>query len=145
MPDEAQPLAPSAERLGRTASTQPEPASGAAEKPADNGASGPVEHAQAAPDAAAAEEARPKPASPERPANTPAVRPSAAQPTRSGGSSNRVRARLARLGVQRSNPYNPVLEPLLRLDRLAHLRGHHPADVLEVLVQEIGRAVHEPR
>ncbi|MFD6554679.1 hypothetical protein ACFWNJ_33860, partial [Streptomyces sp. NPDC058398] len=97
--------------MGRTASTQPEPASGAAEKPADDGASGPVEHAQAAPDAAAAEGARPKPASPERPANTPAVRPSAAQPTRSGGSSNRVRARLARLGVQRSNPYNPVLEP----------------------------------
>ncbi|WP_445073033.1 RelA/SpoT family protein [Streptomyces sp. SAS_267] len=117
MPDEAQPLAPSAERLGRTASTQPEPASGAAEKPADDGASGPVEHAQAAPDAAAAEGARPKPASPERPANTPAVRPSAAQPTRSGGSSNRVRARLARLGVQRSNPYNPVLEPLLRIVR----------------------------
>ncbi|WP_461110483.1 RelA/SpoT family protein [Streptomyces calidiresistens] len=33
------------------------------------------------------------------------------------GSSNRVRARLARLGVQRSNPYNPVLEPLLRVVR----------------------------
>ncbi|CCB77999.1 GTP pyrophosphokinase (RelA/SpoT) [Streptantibioticus cattleyicolor NRRL 8057 = DSM 46488] len=36
---------------------------------------------------------------------------------RSGGSSNRVRARLARLGVQRSTPYNPVLEPLLRIVR----------------------------
>ncbi|CAL9372648.1 Bifunctional (p)ppGpp synthase_hydrolase RelA [Streptomyces sp. enrichment culture] len=33
------------------------------------------------------------------------------------GSSNRVRARLARLGVQRSSPYNPVLEPLLRIVR----------------------------
>ncbi|WP_399552412.1 RelA/SpoT family protein [Streptomyces sp. YIM 98790] len=33
------------------------------------------------------------------------------------GSSNRVRARLARLGVQRSSPYNPVLEPLLRVIR----------------------------
>ncbi|MFD5519513.1 RelA/SpoT family protein [Streptomyces sp. NPDC127066] len=117
MPDEAQPLAPSAERLGRTASTQPEPAPGAAEKPAQNGASGPVEHAQSAPDGAAAEGARPKPAPSERPANPPAVRPAAAQPTRSGGSSNRVRARLARLGVQRSNPYNPVLEPLLRIVR----------------------------
>ncbi|WP_329298623.1 RelA/SpoT family protein [Streptomyces sp. NBC_00659] len=117
MPDEAQPLAPSAERLERTASTQPEPAPGAAEKPAQNGASGPVEHAQSAPDGAAAEGARPKPVPPERPANTPAVRPTAAQPTRSGGSSNRVRARLARLGVQRSNPYNPVLEPLLRIVR----------------------------
>ncbi|MGW7608397.1 RelA/SpoT family protein [Streptomyces sp. NPDC054766] len=117
MPDEAQPLAPSAERLGRTASTQPEPASGPAETPARNVASGPVEHAQAAPDDTAAEEPRPKPASSERPANTPAVRPAAGQPTRSGGSSNRVRARLARLGVQRSNPYNPVLEPLLRIVR----------------------------
>ncbi|WP_269854921.1 RelA/SpoT family protein [Streptomyces sp. RPT161] len=38
-------------------------------------------------------------------------------PARSGGSSNRVRARLARLGVQRSSPYNPVLEPLLRIVR----------------------------
>ncbi|MGW3916342.1 RelA/SpoT family protein [Streptomyces sp. NPDC005070] len=117
MPDEAQPLAPSAESLGRTAATQPEPASGAAEKPARNGASGQVEHAQSAPDGTAAEASRPKPAPPERPANTPAVRPAAAQPTRSGGSSNRVRARLARLGVQRSNPYNPVLEPLLRIVR----------------------------
>lgn len=33
------------------------------------------------------------------------------------GSPNRVRARLARLGVQRSSPYNPVLEPLLRAVR----------------------------
>ncbi|MFH8392445.1 RelA/SpoT family protein [Streptomyces sp. NPDC018036] len=117
MPDEAQPLAPSAERLERTASTQPEPASGAAEKPARKAASGPVEHAQAAPDGTAAEGSRPKPAPPERPAHTPPVRPAASQPTRSGGSSNRVRARLARLGVQRSNPYNPVLEPLLRIVR----------------------------
>ncbi|NBM16528.1 bifunctional (p)ppGpp synthetase/guanosine-3',5'-bis(diphosphate) 3'-pyrophosphohydrolase [Streptomyces sp. GC420] len=38
-------------------------------------------------------------------------------PSRSGGSSSRVRARLARLGVQRSSPYNPVLEPLLRIVR----------------------------
>jgi GTP pyrophosphokinase len=117
LPDEAQPLAPSAERLGRTASTEPEPASGAAEKPARKAASGPVEHAQSAPDGTAAGGARPKPAPPERPASTPAARPAASQPTRSGGSSNRVRARLARLGVQRSNPYNPVLEPLLRIVR----------------------------
>ncbi|MFD4377459.1 RelA/SpoT family protein [Streptomyces sp. NPDC058486] len=52
-------------------------------------------------------ETRPKPAAP---APAPA-------PARSGGSSNRVRARLARLGVQRSSPYNPVLEPLLRIVR----------------------------
>lgn len=117
MPDEAQPLAPSAERLGRTAATQPESASGAAEKPAHDGASGPVEHAQSAPDGTSAGGSRPKPAPPERPESTPAVRPAASQPSRSGGSSNRVRARLARLGVQRSNPYNPVLEPLLRIVR----------------------------
>ncbi|MET9894844.1 RelA/SpoT family protein [Streptomyces sp. NPDC006465] len=103
--------------MGGTASTEPEPASGPAETPASNAASGPVEHAQSAPDDSAAEEPRPKPAPPERPAATPAVRPAAGQPARSGGSSNRVRARLARLGVQRSNPYNPVLEPLLRIVR----------------------------
>ncbi|MEV8037252.1 RelA/SpoT family protein [Streptomyces sp. NPDC086182] len=103
--------------MGRTASTQPEPAPGPAGTPARNVASGPVEHAQAAPEDTAAEQPRPKPASPERPATTPAVRPAAGQPSRSGGSSNRVRARLARLGVQRSNPYNPVLEPLLRIVR----------------------------
>ncbi|ONK15711.1 bifunctional (p)ppGpp synthetase/guanosine-3',5'-bis(diphosphate) 3'-pyrophosphohydrolase [Streptomyces sp. MP131-18] len=50
--------------------------------------------------------------------------PAAAQPAPAvsgvsgrSGSSNRVRARLARLGVQRSSPYNPVLEPLLRVVR----------------------------
>ncbi|MEC3992958.1 bifunctional (p)ppGpp synthetase/guanosine-3',5'-bis(diphosphate) 3'-pyrophosphohydrolase [Actinacidiphila sp. DG2A-62] len=41
--------------------------------------------------------------------------------TRPGASSSRVRARLARLGVQRSSPYNPVLEPLLRV-----VRGNDP-------------------
>ncbi|WBB60447.1 bifunctional (p)ppGpp synthetase/guanosine-3',5'-bis(diphosphate) 3'-pyrophosphohydrolase [Streptomyces sp. WMMC500] len=38
-----------------------------------------------------------------------------------GGSPSRVRARLARLGVQRQSPYNPVLEPLLRI-----VRGNDP-------------------
>ncbi|MFI8102971.1 RelA/SpoT family protein [Streptomyces sp. NPDC086023] len=62
------------------------------------------------------------------PATAPAATPPAAPkpvppvpprplPAKPGGSSNRVRARLARLGVQRSNPYNPVLEPLLRIVR----------------------------
>ncbi|MFF7182498.1 RelA/SpoT family protein [Streptomyces sp. NPDC008121] len=79
-----------------------------------------------------AEKAGPGPATPQNTsaesspspvAPTPApVQPSAARPVppapaRSGGSSNRVRARLARLGVQRSSPYNPVLEPLLRIVR----------------------------
>ncbi|MEU8957033.1 bifunctional (p)ppGpp synthetase/guanosine-3',5'-bis(diphosphate) 3'-pyrophosphohydrolase [Streptomyces sp. NPDC048518] len=62
-----------------------------------------------------AEQPRPKPPADHHP-TAPAVRPATGQPARSG-SSNRVRARLARLGVQRSNPYNPVLEPLLRIVR----------------------------
>ncbi|AWT41990.1 MULTISPECIES: GTP pyrophosphokinase [Streptomyces] len=110
MPDEAQHLT----------AAKPESASAAAAKPAPsaphakNDTRGPIEHAQSAPVERPAEEARPKPAPPERTA--PAVRPNVGQPARSG-SSNRVRARLARLGVQRANPYNPVLEPLLRIVR----------------------------
>ncbi|GGN16972.1 RelA/SpoT family protein [Streptomyces fuscichromogenes] len=112
MPDEAQHLT----------AAKPESASAAAAKPAPstphakNDARGPVEHAQSAPADKSAEQSRPKPAPPERTATPPAVRPNAGQPARSG-SSNRVRARLARLGVQRANPYNPVLEPLLRIVR----------------------------
>ncbi|MET9609145.1 bifunctional (p)ppGpp synthetase/guanosine-3',5'-bis(diphosphate) 3'-pyrophosphohydrolase [Streptomyces sp. NPDC006512] len=64
---------------------------------------------QAEPAAAAA--ATPPPAPPVKPA------PAKPAPAKQAGSSNRVRARLARLGVQRSNPYNPVLEPLLRIVR----------------------------
>ncbi|MFC8783489.1 GTP pyrophosphokinase [Streptomyces nigra] len=114
MPDEAQHLT----------AAKPESASAAAAKPAPNAphakndSRGTVEHAQSAPVDKPAEQARPKPAPPER--STPAVRPNTGQPPRSG-SSNRVRARLARLGVQRSNPYNPVLEPLLRI-----VRGNDP-------------------
>ncbi|MEU8503071.1 bifunctional (p)ppGpp synthetase/guanosine-3',5'-bis(diphosphate) 3'-pyrophosphohydrolase [Streptomyces lavendulae] len=62
-------------------------------------------------DPAAAAAATPPPAPPVKPA------PAKPAPARPAGSSNRVRARLARLGVQRSNPYNPVLEPLLRIVR----------------------------
>ncbi|CAL9391212.1 GTP pyrophosphokinase [Streptomyces sp. NPDC057838] len=104
MPDEAQHLT----------AAKPESASEAAAKPAPNAphakndTRGPVEHAQSAPVDKPAEQARPKPAPP--------VRQASGQPARSG-SSNRVRARLARLGVQRANPYNPVLEPLLRIVR----------------------------
>ena len=113
MPDEAQPLT----------AAKPESASGPAAKPAPdaktatNDAHGPVEHAQSGPVDKPAEPARPKPAPPEHPApSAAAARPNTGQPARTG-SSNRVRARLARLGVQRSNPYNPVLEPLLRIVR----------------------------
>jgi GTP pyrophosphokinase len=104
LPDEAQHLT----------AAKPESASEAAAKPAPNAphakndTRGPVEHAQSAPVDKPAEQARPKPAPP--------VRQASGQPARSG-SSNRVRARLARLGVQRANPYNPVLEPLLRIVR----------------------------
>ncbi|MEV7544495.1 MULTISPECIES: bifunctional (p)ppGpp synthetase/guanosine-3',5'-bis(diphosphate) 3'-pyrophosphohydrolase [unclassified Streptomyces] len=62
-------------------------------------------------DPAAAAAATPPPAPPVKPL------PAKPLPAKPAGSSNRVRARLARLGVQRSNPYNPVLEPLLRIVR----------------------------
>ncbi|MBX9396013.1 RelA/SpoT family protein [Streptomyces sp. TRM72054] len=122
MPDEAQHLT----------AAKPERASDPAAQPAQhakNDTRGSVEHAQSAPVAKAAEQPRPKPSptpdsaraggrpSPERPAPTPSIRPAATPQTPRSGSSNRVRARLARLGVQRANPYNPVLEPLLRIVR----------------------------
>ncbi|MEU3254945.1 RelA/SpoT family protein [Streptomyces sp. NPDC006997] len=96
---------------------KPEPTPGAAAKPAPNAGNdtrGPVEHAPA-PSANPAEQPA-KPSAPQRSTATPPIRPASAQPVRTG-SSNRVRARLARLGVQRANPYNPVLEPLLRIVR----------------------------
>lgn len=114
MADEAQPLT----------AAKPEPTPGPAAEPATSASTAPseprpaAEHDRSAPADKAAEPSRPKPAQVERPAATPAPRPTAGQPARTGGgSSNRVRARLARLGVQRSNPYNPVLEPLLRIVR----------------------------
>ncbi|CAL9380577.1 GTP pyrophosphokinase [Streptomyces werraensis] len=112
MPDEAQHLT----------AAKPEPASAPAAKPAPdtphtkNDTRGPVQRAQGAP-VDKPEQPRPKPSPPER-SGSPA-RPNTGQPR--SGSSNRVRARLARLGVQRANPYNPVLEPLLRI-----VRGNDP-------------------
>ncbi|MFD5036903.1 RelA/SpoT family protein [Streptomyces sp. NPDC058377] len=84
-------------------------------KPAAPGSGSPVTPASDAP-----APTPPAPAPAAKPPARPAATPPAA-PTRSGGSSNRVRARLARLGVQRSSPYNPVLEPLLRT-----VRGNDP-------------------
>ncbi|MDQ0402704.1 GTP pyrophosphokinase [Streptomyces sp. NBC_01723] len=117
MPDEAQPLT----------AAKPESASASAAKPAPsapqakNDTRGPIRHASSGPvDKPAEQQPHPKPLPPERPRNAPVVRAPAGQPARSG-SSNRVRARLARLGVQRANPYNPVLEPLLRI-----VRGNDP-------------------
>ncbi|MEU9437460.1 RelA/SpoT family protein [Streptomyces sp. NPDC048252] len=110
MPDEAQHLT----------AAKPESASGPAATPAsqakDDGR-GAVEHDRSAPVDKPAEQPRPKPAQPDGSSAVPAGRPAAAQPSARSGSSNRVRARLARLGVQRQNPYNPVLEPLLRIVR----------------------------
>ncbi|NEB19354.1 GTP pyrophosphokinase [Streptomyces coelicoflavus] len=117
MPDEAQPLT----------AAKPESASASAAKPAPsapqakNDTHGPIQHAPSAPvDKPAEQQPRPKSLPSERPQNAPVVRAPGGQPARSG-SSNRVRARLARLGVQRANPYNPVLEPLLRI-----VRGNDP-------------------
>lgn len=113
MPDEAQHLT----------AAKPEPASAPAAKPAPdtpqakNDTRGPVQRAQAAP-VDKPEQSGPKPSPPERSAAS-LARPNTGQPR--SGSSNRVRARLARLGVQRANPYNPVLEPLLRI-----VRGNDP-------------------
>ncbi|OIJ66642.1 RelA/SpoT family protein [Streptomyces mangrovisoli] len=110
MPDEAQHLT----------AAKPESASAPAAEPAahpQHTTRGSAEHAQSAPAESPAEQPRPKPpVDPARAETTAAPRPAAGQPARSG-SSNRVRARLARLGVQRANPYNPVLEPLLRIVR----------------------------
>ena len=95
MPDQAQPL-------DATGGTEPA-ADGAIEAPAEGDAVAPGD---------------PKPAAPSvRPVRT----PGAVAPTRPGASPSRVRARLARLGVQRSSAYNPVLEPLLRI-----VRGNDP-------------------
>ncbi|MFJ5292023.1 RelA/SpoT family protein [Streptomyces sp. NPDC088348] len=79
----------------------------------------------------------PKPAAqtPEPATQGATARPAPQSPAaRSGGSSNRVRARLARLGVQRSSPYNPVLEPLLRA-----VRGNDPK-IESATLRQIERA-----
>ncbi|MFC4189486.1 MULTISPECIES: RelA/SpoT family protein [Streptomyces] len=78
-----------------------------------------------------------QPAVPAVAPKTPAPKPPAPAPApavRSGGSSSRVRARLARLGVQRSSPYNPVLEPLLRT-----VRGNDPK-IESATLRQIERA-----
>ncbi|MFF8386606.1 RelA/SpoT family protein [Streptomyces kanasensis] len=103
MPDEAQPLSAATpdQRADQAAASSAAP-------PTRQDASG------------KGTEAEPAPAEPPRaarPAPVSAPKPAPAAPARAAGSSNRVRARLARLGVQRSSPYNPVLEPLLRIVR----------------------------
>ncbi|MFD5429654.1 RelA/SpoT family protein [Streptomyces sp. NPDC127084] len=109
MPDEAKPATAQPDQQAEeaaAASATPE------EKPAER---------SAAATPARSEQTRPAGgwgnAKGQAPAPVTAPKPTPAAPARSGGSSNRVRARLARLGVQRSSAYNPVLEPLLRIVR----------------------------
>ncbi|OEJ97061.1 RelA/SpoT family protein [Streptomyces thermolilacinus] len=103
MPDEAQPLSAATpdQRADQAAASSATP-------PSRQNAPG------KAPDAKPAPEVPPRAA---HPAPVTAPKPAPPVPARGVGSSNRVRARLARLGVQRSSPYNPVLEPLLRIVR----------------------------
>ncbi|MER6051060.1 RelA/SpoT family protein [Streptomyces sp. BHT-5-2] len=114
MPDEAQPLSPGPRPTGTPAVRPDEPkpqpaASPDASKPERQGAA----------DGTAAPTAPQAPAGRSRPAPVPQspAKPLPTAPGGRSGSPNRVRARLARLGVQRSSPYNPVLEPLLRAVR----------------------------
>ncbi|MEU6117628.1 bifunctional (p)ppGpp synthetase/guanosine-3',5'-bis(diphosphate) 3'-pyrophosphohydrolase [Streptomyces sp. NPDC047117] len=113
MPDEAQPLSPRTPGGGAAAHPDDRPAGGTADASKNGGKEAP---AGPGPTAARPADPAPKPTPP----------PSAPKPLPPGytgqsgsrsGSSNRVRARLARLGVQRQSPYNPVLEPLLRIVR----------------------------
>ncbi|MEX2984982.1 bifunctional (p)ppGpp synthetase/guanosine-3',5'-bis(diphosphate) 3'-pyrophosphohydrolase [Streptomyces sp. C36] len=122
MPDEVQPLSPRLRPGGPPAAqedtTSPEAAAGKG-TPAGpaRSTSGP---APATDGSKAAEP--PRKAAPQAPAPAAPARAAAGQGAVSRtGSSSRVRARLARLGVQRSSPYNPVLEPLLRI-----VRGNDP-------------------
>jgi GTP pyrophosphokinase len=123
LPDEAQPVAaPQPDKPAAVPATPEKKQPAAKEKPKPP-APEPVRSAAQAPIKANGSADRPAPLSPAptapKPPAKPAVKPvaPAGAVARSGGSSNRVRARLARLGVQRSSPYNPVLEPLLRAVR----------------------------
>ncbi|WP_406492671.1 RelA/SpoT family protein [Streptomyces sp. NBC_00846] len=135
MPDEAQPVAAPQPDKPAAASATPGPAAASAtpgKNQPEQKPKPPAPEPGTGPAPAGAGVLRPAPASPAQPvapassaasASKPPAKPAAKQATRaapatrSGGSSNRVRARLARLGVQRSSPYNPVLEPLLRIVR----------------------------
>ena len=150
MPDEAQPLSPGLRPTGSDAARPDEPkptdvASSDAPQPERQGApdGSATPRPPAGPTSASAEPAErprtaPKPgpaasssqpgSAPSRAAKPPAkadqpaaTKPLPPAPAGRSGSPNRVRARLARLGVQRSSPYNPVLEPLLRA-----VRGNDP-------------------
>nr|BAM74498.1 ppGpp synthetase [Streptomyces natalensis ATCC 27448] len=129
LPDEAQPLSPGLRPKGSTAARQDEPKTEDAASPATSGAgkSGATPRpADPQKQGATATGARPGTAAPKPPAKagppgahaaSSAPKPAPSASAGRSGTPNRVRARLARLGVQRSSPYNPVLEPLLRAVR----------------------------
>ncbi|WP_414504711.1 RelA/SpoT family protein [Streptomyces sp. NEAU-L66] len=149
MPDEAQPLSPGLRPTGSDAARPDEPkptdvASSDAPQPERQGAPdgtatprppagptsaspAPAERPRTAPKPGPASSSSQSAAVPSRApkppakADQPAAKPLPPAPAGRSGSPNRVRARLARLGVQRSSPYNPVLEPLLRA-----VRGNDP-------------------
>ncbi|MFI8996486.1 RelA/SpoT family protein [Streptomyces sp. NPDC053542] len=112
MPDEAQPLSPRTPGGSPAARPDDRPAGGAADAPKNGGKEAPAGPVPAVSGPAAT---APKPTPPSAPKPLPPGH--TGQPGGRSGSSNRVRARLARLGVQRQSPYNPVLEPLLRIVR----------------------------
>ncbi|MFI1867057.1 RelA/SpoT family protein [Streptomyces jumonjinensis] len=132
MPDKARPA--TAAQPERTADQAAAGAVAPAKKPADpaQGTRGPAAPgaAPAAAQGPAAKPSGPPPAPASKSAPKPPPRPASAAAPRGAGSSNRVRARLARLGVQRSSPYNPVLEPLLRI-----VRGNDPKTETSTLRQ----------
>ncbi|MFJ3953009.1 RelA/SpoT family protein [Streptomyces libani] len=150
MPDEAQPLSPGLRPTGSDAARPDEPkptdvASSDAPQPERQGApdgtatprppAGPTSASPApaerprtaprpGPASSSSQSAAVPPRAPKPPAKADqpaAAKPLPPAPAGRSGSPNRVRARLARLGVQRSSPYNPVLEPLLRA-----VRGNDP-------------------
>ncbi|MFI0715696.1 RelA/SpoT family protein [Streptomyces inhibens] len=149
MPDEAQPLSPGLRPAGSHAARpdEPKPAAASSDAPLPERHSAPDGTARPRPPAGPpaadrpatateppAKAGRPAASSPQpatAPARAPkppakadqpaAPKPLPPTPVGRSGSPNRVRARLARLGVQRSSPYNPVLEPLLRA-----VRGNDP-------------------
>ncbi|MEE6267248.1 RelA/SpoT family protein [Streptomyces noursei] len=114
MPDEAQPLSPGPRPAETPAARPDEPKP----QPAASSDAPQPERPDAA-DGTAAPAAPQAPTGRSRPAPAPQPPSRSLSTTSAGrsGSPNRVRARLARLGVQRSSPYNPVLEPLLRAVR----------------------------
>ncbi|MGX7762342.1 RelA/SpoT family protein [Streptomyces angustmyceticus] len=124
-PDEPKPVnaassdAPQPERQGASDDARPTGGGSAASRaPAERRTAPTPGPAASSPQSAQPSRAPKPPAKADQPAPP---KPPAPAPAGRSGSPNRVRARLARLGVQRSSPYNPVLEPLLRA-----VRGNDP-------------------